>query len=389
MFRMGPPRTPAPPGLHTIGADFSTHVVPACHGVGMTDVRDIGPLRLAAQRLIGPPEPTPGDAVRRLLCAQGQDYPGAVTSVALRTDGRRRADVTAALDSGEVVRSWPMRGTLHLVAADDLPWLLDLVGVRALAGIAKRWANLELDERQAELAREVVRQRLGGGGRASRADLLEAVADGGVATTGQRGYHLLWYLSQTGTLCLGPTDGDREQLFVLLDEWIPRPRRPERDEALAELALRFFSGHGPATVADLVRWAGSTARDVRAGLAAVRDRLETVEIDGTEYLMDPGTPARLAAARAEADEVLLLPGFDEYVLGYADRDAVVAREHVTRIVPGRNGMFRATVVHGGRIVAVWKWAGSGSKRRCEVEPFAELPDDVAAVVPDLAAALPA
>jgi Winged helix DNA-binding domain len=353
----------------------------------VTSLRDIGLLRLAALRLVGPGEPTAAGAVRLLGAAQAQDYPGALTSIALRTAGRRRTDVEAALDAGEVVRSWPMRGTLHLVAADDLRWFLDTVGVRALAGIGRRWAGLELDETQAERARELVVEALAARGRASRAELLAVIAKD-VPVTGQRGYHLLWYLSQTGTLCLGPTDGAGEQLFVLLDDWIPAQARPGREESLAELALRFFTGHGPATVADLVRWAGSTVRDARAGLAQVRDRLEAVTVDGTEYLMDPATPDRLRAARAEAEGVLLLPGFDEFVLGYGDRTAVVPAEFATRIVPGNNGMFRSTVVHRGQVVGVWRWNGRGAKRTPAVEPFTELPDDVATAIPGLAAAFP-
>ena len=345
---------------------------------------EIGLLRLAAQGLVGEREPTAAAAVRRLLAAQGQDLPGALTSLALRTVSRTRAEVTAALDSGEVVRSWPMRGTLHLVAAEDLPWMLDVLGTRALGGVAKRWEYLGLDEGQCERARGVVLAALEQQERWSRADLLGAIDAGGVPTTGQRGYHLLWYLSQTGTLCLGPTDGGRDQAFVRLDDWIPQPRRLSREEAYAELALRFFAGHGPATVPDLVRWSGSTARDVRAGLAEVRDRLEAVEVDGTEFLMDPGTPDRLARSREEAEGVHLLPGFDEFVLGYGDRSAVLDAEHAEKIVPGRNGMFRATVVHRGRLVAVWRWAGSGTRRTAAVEPFGRLPRGAATAVERLA-----
>jgi hypothetical protein len=354
----------------------------------VTTLADIGPLRLAAQRLVGERAATPGNAVRRLLAVQAQDLPGALTSVALRTAGRGRADVAAALDSGEVVRSWPMRGTLHLVAADDLPWMLDVLGTRTLAGVAKRWIGLELDEKQAERARELVLALFQHRDRASRAELLEAIAEGGVATTGQRGYHLLWYLSQTGTLCLGPTDGAGDQLYVLLGSWIGQPRRLEPGEAHAELALRFFSGHGPATVPDLVRWSGSTARAIRAGLAEVRDRLEAVTVDGTEYLMDPETPDRLAAAKTEADGLLLLPGFDEFVLGYGDRAAVLPAEFAQRIVPGGNGMFRPTVVHRGQVVGTWKWTGRGAGRAVEAEPFKAFPKKVAAAVPKVAAALP-
>jgi hypothetical protein len=226
-------------------------------------------------------------------------------------------------------------------------------------------------------------------GRAGRAELLTAIGEGGVATTGQRGYHLLWYLSQTGTLCLGPTDGDGDQLYVRLDEWIPDPRRLEPEEAHAELALRFFTGHGPATVPDLVRWSGSTARAVRAGLARVRDRLEAVTVDGTEYLLDPETPERLAAARAEADGVLLLPGFDEFVLGYGDRTAVLPAEHADRIVPGANGIFRPTVVHRGQVVGTWRWTGRGATRTVQAEPFTTFPEAVQTAVPKVAAQLPA
>ena len=349
---------------------------------------DIGRLRLAAQRLVGPRAATAVDAVRALLAVQGQDLPGALTSVALRTASRDTAAVTASLDAGQVVRSWPMRGTLHLVAADDLPWMLAGLGTRALGGVARRWANLGLDEAQCERARESVLAALETQDRRSRAELLAAIDAGGVDTGGQRGYHLLWYLAQTGTLCLGPTDGRGDQLFVRLDDWIPRPRRPEPEEAYAELALRFFAGHGPATVQDLVRWSGGTARDVRAGLARTRDRLESVTVDGVEHLLEPATHDRLAAAGKEADGVVLLPGFDEFVLGYGDRSAVLAAEHAERIVPGRNGMFRATVVHRGRIVAVWRWSGRGPRRTVAVEPFGDLPRDVAAAVGQVAAQPP-
>jgi hypothetical protein len=203
---------------------------------------------------------------------------------------------------------------------------------------------------------------------------------------GQRGYHLLWYLAQTGTLCLGPTAGG-DQLFVLLDEWLPAPRRLERDEALAELVLRFFTGHGPATVKDLVRWAGVLVRDVKAGLTIVAPQLERLDVGGVEHWMDPATPDRLAAARAEAEGVHLLPGFDELVLGYADRSCTVPAAFADRIVPGNNGMFRATAVHAGTVVGVWR-AGRGTTRPIELEPFTELTPDVRARVAELYATLP-
>lgn len=348
---------------------------------------EIGLLRLAAQLLAGARAASPVEAVRRLLAAQGQDYPGALTSVALRTTARSRAEVLAALDRGEIVRSWPMRGTLHLTAAEDLAWMLDLLGERAMAGVAKRRALLGLTDADVARSNDAVVAALSGGRRLGRAELLAAIEAGGVAVTGQRGYHLLWYAAQCGHSCLGPTL-DGEQQFVLLSEWVPEPRRLEREEALGELAGRFFAGHGPATVHDLARWSGLTVRDARAGLATSRGQLGSMTVEGTEHFLDPATPERLAACREEARGTVLLPGFDEFVLGYGDRSAVLDPEFATRIVPGGNGMFLSTVVVGGRIVGTWRHEGRGARRAAVGTAFR--PEDAGSVsaVPELAAALP-
>jgi hypothetical protein len=214
------------------------------------------------------------------------------------------------------------------------------------------------------------------------------MAEAGIDVAGQRGPHLLGFLAQTGTLCLGPRDA-AEQQFVLLEEWIRHPRRLDREAALAELALRFFRGHGPATVKDLARWAALRVTEARAGLAAVRDDLATVDVDGVEHLLAPETPDLLADSRAEACGTFLLPGFDEFVLGYGDRSAVLDPAHADRIVPGGNGMFRPTVVHAGRIVGTWGFTGRGAGRAVTGTPFTTWPDGVEARIPELAAALPA
>ena len=179
---------------------------------------------------------------------------------------------------------------------------------------------------------------------------------------------MLWHLAQTGTLCLGPVRGGDQQI-VLVDEWIPRPRRPERDEALGELALRYFRSHGPATVKDFIRWTGLTATDARAGVALCRPELASMDVDGAEHLLDPRTPQRVDACRDGARGMFLLPGFDEFVLGYADRSAVIAPEHADLLVPGGNGVFRPTVVCDGRIVGTWRHTGRGAKRSVAATAF--------------------
>jgi hypothetical protein len=344
---------------------------------------DLALLRIAAQRLVGDKEVGAAEAVRGLTAVQAQDLPGALCSVALRTRPRTRADVSAALDAGSVVRSWPMRGTLHLVAAEDLGWLLQTLAPRVLRGSTRRRAELGLDEAALERGRELAVDALDGPG-LRRAELLAYWDRHGLSTSGQRGYHLLGYLAQAGTLCLGPLH-DGEQRVVLVQQWIPEPRQLTGDEALRELALRYFRGHGPATVKDLIRWGCLLAADARAGTEAARSELATVVVDGIEYLMDPQTPHRLEAARAEAEGVLLLPGFDELVLGYADRSMTVPAEFADRIVPGGNGMFRPTVVSHGRAVGTWKRGGT---RQVEATPFTSFDAEVAEAIPDVFAALP-
>jgi Winged helix DNA-binding domain len=352
---------------------------------GDATVHDLTLLRLIAQRVAGPGLPTPRDVVDRLTAVQAQDHPGALTSVALRTRSRRRAAVEAALAEGRIVRSWPMRGTLHLVVAEDLRWLLDLTAVRVRPTLAARHRQLGIDTDDLHRARDVAETALAGGRELSRAGLLECWSEAGLDVTGQRGYHFIVQLAHDGVLCLGPIrDGD--QRFVLLSEWVPAPRVLERDEALGELARRFFHGHGPATLKDLVRWTKLTSTDAKAGIAVAAADLEELEVDGVRHWMDPATPARLARHRAAARGVFLLPGFDEYMLGYGDRTAALPAEFADRIVPGGNGMFLSTVVVDGQVVGTWRRAAR--TRELELSPFGELTAAELAAVREAFLALP-
>ena len=334
----------------------------------MTAVKDVALLRLVAQRVAGPPLPTATETVRHLCAMQAQDLPAALAAVTLRTSGDDDAGIVGALGRGEVVRSWPMRGTLHLVPAEDLGWMLDLTTERLIAGAARRRRQLGIDDAMLDRALELASEALTGGRSLSRSALMELWEDADLLGVPQRGYHLLWNLAQRGFLCLGPyVDG--EQRIVLLDEWVRSPRRLGREEALGEWALRYFRGHGPATLKDFVRWTKLTVADARAGLALARPHLVSLEVDGAEHLMDPATPELLAEHRADARGVFLLPAFDEIILGYQDRSPTLPPEHAERIVPGGNGMFRPVVVAAGRAVGTWRRAGSGATRRIEAEPF--------------------
>jgi hypothetical protein len=302
-----------------------------------------------------------------MLALQGQDFPGVKWSVGLRQTGATEAEVEAACDEGRIVRSWPLRGTLHLVAGEDLGWLLALTGPRAIASAAGRRAALGITDADAERARAVARAGLEGRRVLTRGALLATFDAAGLGTGSQRGYHLLWYLAQTGTLVLGPTAG-RQQTFALLDEWVRDPRRLAGDEALAELVLRYLRSHGPATVADVARWSGLTMGDVRRGLAICGRWLTTLELDGATYHLAPET----LALAPPPSRVHLMPGFDEYLLGYGDRTAALAPEHSQAVVPGGNGLFRPTIVVDGEVVGTWMRTIMAREIVVEPVPFGRL-----------------
>lgn len=334
----------------------------------------IARLRLQSLGLVGGSRATdPEEVVRHHLAMQAQDFRASRWAIGSRLPGSVESEVLAAYDSGTLVRSWPMRGTVHAVVADDLPWMLDLMGQRALAGVARRWEFLGIDEGMLERARDIATGLLTGGGRCTRAELVQTLTDAGLDLTGQRSYHTVWYLSQTGTLVQGPTlDGDHQ--LVLLEEWIPKPRRFSREEALAELGARYLAARGPATVDDLVHWTGLTKTDCRKALEGVDGSIVEVHGPGGPYRMLAEQLDTLDPHHPEADEaVLALAAFDEHLLGYRVRDCVLDPEHASLVDPGRNGVFRWTLVSGSRVVATWKRTPRTRKVVVEVTPFRKIP----------------
>lgn len=324
-----------------------------------------------------------------MLALQGQDWVAARWALGLRVAGISEADVVAAFDSGRLVRSWPMRGTIHVLAAEDIGWMQKAMNHRVLNGAAKRRAFLGLDDASLARMTDVAIELLTGGRSASRDELARAWAEAGVTgpNGGEKGigpwrYHVVWWLCQNGITVPGPvtplsSPADPvsstivpEPRLVLAEEWITSPRQIEGEEALEELAVRFARGRGPVQDRDLAWWTGLTLREVRRGIAAASSagRLVEIEIDGTVYWAEPGlldSPLVIAESAAS----LLLPGFDEHLLGYTDRTAVLDAEHFDRIVPGRNGMFRATVVQDGRVVGTWSRTARAKFTRLEIEAF--------------------
>ncbi|WP_210515374.1 winged helix DNA-binding domain-containing protein [Hymenobacter terricola] len=310
---------------------------------------EIALLRLLNQRIAGAKCTDPAAAVRWMGAVQAQDYGQAMWAVGLRTRVPSLAAVEQALADQQLVLTWPMRGTIHLVPAEDAAWMVQLLAPRILKGEAARLQQLEMDETVIEQSRTAFYEALKGGQRLMRPAMMQVLEQAGISTAGQRGYFLLRYVAQQGHICLGPLQG-RQQTFVLLEEWAPNARPLDRDAALAELARRYFASHGPATVHDFANWAGMAVTDARQGLEAVQASLIAEKVESKTYWFSPPE----TGAAPTATNVQLLPGFDEYLLGYKDRQAVLDAGHADKIVPGGNGIFKPMVVVDGQIVGTWK-----------------------------------
>ncbi len=331
---------------------------------------DIAHQRLFSQRIDGEKFEKPEEVVRWMGALQAQDYQHGLWAIGLRMQSGQVADIEQAIADRKILRTWPMRGTLHFVPAEDARWMLKLSAARMLARDKRRREQLEIDNTTIERSQKLFYDALKGGQRLSRSDMMKLLEEAGISTRGQRGYHLLWYMAQTGLICLGPIE-DKQQTFVLLDEWVPQSRDLSREESLAELAKRYVASHGPATTQDFAGWAGLTITDAMAGLEAAKSGLLSEKTNGQTYWMAKDAPGQKAH---NTSSVHLLPGFDEYLLGYKDRSAVLDAKHAPKIVPGNNGVFLPMIVVAGLVIGTWKRTLGKNAIDVVLNPFTPLGD---------------
>ena len=332
---------------------------------------DLAHARLVNQGIVPGHLTTPSAVVAWLGAMQGQDYAGAKWAVGLRLPGSTDATIEAAFHAKTIIRTWALRGTLHLVAATDLRWLLALLAPRLIAGNARRYRELQLDEATFGRSNDLLAAVLQGGQPLDRPALLAHLEQAGITTTGQRGVYMLQRASLDGLICQGVAVRN-VPTFMALDASIAQGNTLTREEALAELAQRYFTSHGPATLKDFIRWSGLTTDDARAGLAASSAALQQIPVNDQTYWLAQDPPT----ASQPPQPLYLLPGFDEYLLGYADRSAVLDPQYANHIVPGGNGIFYPTIVSKGQVVGTWQRTFKKGAVVITPHPFTTLQPDV-------------
>lgn len=303
------------------------------------------------------------EVITWLGAMQGQDYAGAKWAFGIRLPGLTEADIDTAIASGQIMRTWAVRGTLHYVSPADIHWMVGLIAPKQISGNAARYRELELDESTLIRSTAIIAHALENGEYLTRSALFAILETSGITTTGQRGFYMLQRAGLERLVYQGAMHGS-ETTFRALPAGKSRPK----EEALAELARRYFLSRGPATLADFTHWSGLLISEARAGLESIKSLLVEDIIDGQSYWLTPDT------YNPPTQSLHLLPGFDEYILGYRDRSAVLAPEYADAICPGGNGVFISTLVSDGRVIGTWKRTLKKKTVSLAISPFRPLTD---------------
>ena len=279
--------------------------------------------------------------------------------------------VKAREDERAFVLTWALRGTLHLVPAEDLRWLLELCAPAAIRGSSSRYRQLGLTEDARERGLEAIKAVLSREGALIRPQLAQALESYGIPVAGQAIHHLVRYAALRGLVCFGP-DVDGDLSYALLDDWLPaaiETVQPE-DPLSRRLARRYLAAYAPATAADFARWSGISKAQVRRAWQAVAFDCVTVGIPDGQALMLKEQAIALASAPA-GPVVRMLPRYDSYLLGHASRAFMVADAHAKQVHPG-GGLIRACVLIDGEARASWKLEKRRAGLRVNVAPYESL-----------------
>ncbi|WP_164483781.1 MULTISPECIES: winged helix DNA-binding domain-containing protein [unclassified Polaromonas] len=331
-------------------------------------------MRLASHRLVSPFSTRRIEqAVQWSGAVQAQEYTHARWAI-----GSRFAPAASATDTSieqavakrKVIRTWALRGTLHLVAAADVRWLLALAAPALLTRTAASYRDAKLDAAAFRKILPAVRQCLEGGQQLTRAALFEELARRRIDTGGHRGGLILYRAAQTGLICLGLPSG-KQATYTLLDEWLPQPAEapePSREDGLKRLAQRYFTSHGPATLADFTWWSGLAAGEAKAALEMALPGLSEALHAGSTVWWSARTPVP-SASPISTPMVHLLAGFDEYLLGYTDRTPIIDKAQAGKVMTP-NGLFRPALLVDGRVAGTWQAETREGALVLSVAPFA-------------------
>lgn len=305
-----------------------------------------------SQRLTGDPCRSPEDTVAWLGAVQAQDFGPAKWAVGRRTQGATEAQLDRAHAAGTILRTHVLRPTWHFVLPADILWLLTATGPGIRARNAHRYRQLGLDEATLTHSRDVLASALAGGLHLTRGQIAELLVAAGIAVDGQRLPYILMDAELSALVCSGPPSGT-QHTYSLVRDRAPCALDLSRDAALAELARRYFTSHGPATAKDFAAWASLSASDVKLALGAAGSDLRHEEIDGVAFWSADERPSPASLRTPASPIVHLVQGYDEFIMGYSATKHVLARPG-SLWTPSTPPVFSLVVLLDGRVAGWWR-----------------------------------
>ena len=310
--------------------------------------QNISTARLYNQQFVETSFNTPKEIVAWMGAMQAQDYPMVKWAIGIRLHGSTEMSIEAALDKGEILRTHLLRPTWHLVAAEDIHWMLDLTANRIKSSMKSRDNELELDEFIYSKSNSLIQKTLTDNKNLTRDEIVAVLNFAGIATDNNRASHILMRAELDGIICSGLNKGNK-QTYALLDERVPKTAIISRGDSLGKLALRYFISHGPAGLNDFVWWSGLSVSDARIALEMVKTDLISEIIGNETYWFSP----TLKPINPDLNQVILLPAFDEFIISYKDRSAsLLLNDHKKAV--SDNGIFRPVIMINGLVTGIWK-----------------------------------
>ncbi len=320
--------------------------------------------RLHRQHL-AKPRLSPADVVAAFGAIQAQEYAFAKWALGLRAPGTTDAEIEQLIADGAILRTHPLRLTHHFVAPADIRWLLALLAPRMIQRHAKRWRDLGLDDRTFGKSQAAIARALEGGKQLTRPELTTVLSRAGISPEGQRTPHILARAELAGLICSGARRGN-QITFALLEERVAKVKALTREASLAELARRYFTTRGPATVQDFMWWSALTAAEAREAIALAGDALVEEVHAGTRYWHGASVSAKRVAPVA-----YLLPTYDEYMVAYRDRRAIGTPPKQARNF-GESTLLGPSIVIAGEVVGSWSRSTARNKLAIELRPWRRL-----------------
>jgi hypothetical protein len=300
---------------------------------------------------------------------QAQVMSAAELQAAVRVDCRVENVRDALWKRKTLVKTWLMRGTLHLVPAQDLPLYTAAMQARWMR-LRSSWLKfVQLSEPEFWEVVEAIGHALDGQV-LTREELVATVGKGRperireVMKSGWGG--ILKPVARRGLLCFGPSRG-QSVTFVRPQQWLGAWREVDPDQALVEVARRYLRAYGPATKEDFTRWWGSWSGVGKAAWAGLADELVGVTIEGRRADL-LNADVNLMSKQRVNESIQLLPPFDPYLMGHSSRDHIVEAADLSK-VSRTAGWISAVVLVDGKVAGTWKHVAADAGLRITVQPF--------------------